>query len=342
MRRARATIGVTMGDPAGIGPEIVVKALSKPALYEVCRPVVFGDLKLLKHTADQLKEAVKLQAIKDPEEASGKPGIIEVVDLQNVDLEKLKIGTVSREAGKASVEYIEAAVKYALAGKLDALATAPINKESINLAGSPYIGHTELISALTNSAEPETVFWVHGVAILFLTRHLSLKKAIEAVKKDNIVASTIRINGLLQKLGLAKPRIAVAALNPHGSDGGLMGDEEEKEIAPAVKEIRERGVNASGPIPADSVFHLAFSGAYDAVLSLYHDQGHIPAKTVDFYGTVSLTLNLPFVRTSVDHGTAFEIAGKGIANSKSMEEAIRAAAEIVSKFRGSYAVPSSS
>lgn len=328
------TVGITMGDPAGIGPEIVVKALSKPTTYEFCKPVVIGDLKLLKHTANQLKEAVKLRAIKNPRKASGKPGVIEVIDLQNVDLERLRIGEVSKEAGKASIEYIKVAVKHALDGELDAIATAPINKESIGLAGSAHIGHTELISALTNTAEPETVFWVRGVAIFFLTRHLSLKKAIEAVKKDNIVASMIRINDLLRKLGFKKPRIAIAALNPHASDGGLMGDEEKTEITPAIVAVREKGIDAVGPVPADSVFHLAFLGEYDVVLSLYHDQGHIPAKTVDFYGTVSVTLNLPFVRTSVDHGTAFEIAGKGVANSKSLEEAIRTAAEIASKFKG--------
>ncbi len=329
----RTTVGVTIGDPAGIGPEIVVKALSKPTIYERCTPIAFGDLKLLQHTAEQLKENVKLKAISSPGEALGKAGTIDVIDMRNVNLRELRVGQVSREAGRASIEYIEAATKLALRGEIDAMATAPINKEAINLAGSPYIGHTELISALTNAPDPETVFWVRGVSIFFLTRHLSLKKAIEEVKKDNIVASATRANSLLLKLGVVNPRLAVAALNPHGSDGGLMGDEEEKEIAPAVMEIREKGIDAAGPVPADSVFHLAFSGVYDAVLSLYHDQGHIPSKTVDFYGTVSLTLNLPFVRTSVDHGTAFEIAGRGVANSKSMEEAILAAAEIVSRFR---------
>ena len=177
------------------------------------------------------------------------------------------------------------------------------------------------------------MFWVQGLAIFFLTRHLPLKNAIEAVKKDRIIAVTIKADSFLRKIGFENPRIAVAALNPHASDGGLIGDEEEKEIIPAIKEIRARAINAVGPIAADSVFQQAFSGKYDAVLSLYHDQGHIPAKTIDFHGTVSVTLGLPFVRTSVDHGTAFDIAGKGIANSKSLEEAIRSAAEFAQKLK---------
>ena len=329
----KVIVGITIGDPAGIGPEIVVKALSKPEIYDVCRPVVIGDLKLLKHTTQQLKLDMALRTIENPRETSGKTSVIEVIDLKNVDLERLRIGETSKEAGKASIEYIEVAVRHALNRELDAIATAPINKESINLAGSPHIGHTELIGALTNTKEPITMFWVRGVLIFFLTRHLSLKEAIRAVKKGRILASTVKIDSILRQMGFEKPRIAIAALNPHASDGGLMGDEEKREIIPAVKELREKGINAIGPVSADAVFHQAFSGKYDAVLSLYHDQGHIPAKTVDFYGTVSVTLNLPFVRTSVDHGTAYEIAGKGVANSKSMEEAIRAAAELTIKFK---------
>lgn len=220
-------------------------------------------------------------------------------------------------------------MKYALAGEIDAMATAPINKESIRLAGSHHIGHTELIADLSGSNEPLTMFWVRGVRIFFLTRHLSLRKAIDAIRNSRIVETVFVIDKLLKDIGIRRPRIAVAALNPHASDGGLVGDEEEDELIPAVKELQEKGINAVGPVPADSVFHQAFSGKYDAVLSLYHDQGHIAAKTVDFYGTVSATLGLPFIRTSVDHGTAFDIAGKGIADSKSMEEAIKAAVDLL-------------
>jgi 4-hydroxythreonine-4-phosphate dehydrogenase len=228
------------------------------------------------------------------------------------------------------MEYIEKAVKYALAGDIQAIATAPINKESIRLAGSKHIGHTEVIADLSESEKPLTMFWVRGVRIFFLTRHLSLRKAVEAVRKEKIVETVIIIDKLLKEIGFKKPRIAVAALNPHASDGGLVGDEEENELVPAVKELQGKGINSVGPVPADSVFHQAFAGRYDAILSLYHDQGHIAAKTVDFHGTVSATLGLPFIRTSVVHGTAFDIADKGIASSRSMEEAIKTAINLLS------------
>ena len=329
----KATVGITMGDPAGIGPEIVVKALSNSEVYDVCKPVVVGDLRLLSRAVDQFKLSERLRAIESPLKALGKAGIVEVVDLHNVDFKRFRIGKASKETGKASIEYIEAAVKYALNGELDAIATAPINKESIHLAGSSHMGHTELMGALTSIEEPITMFWIRGLTIFFLTRHLPLRMAIEAVDKDRIVALTVKVEGILRRMGFEKPRIAIAALNPHASDGSLIGNEEEREIIPAIKEVRGKGIKVIGPIAADAVFHRAFSGEYDAVISLYHDQGHIPAKTVDFHGVVSVTLGLPFVRTSVDHGTAFDIAGKGIANSKSLEEAIKVAAELTLRFK---------
>ncbi|MDQ1280149.1 MAG: 4-phospho-D-threonate 3-dehydrogenase / 4-phospho-D-erythronate 3-dehydrogenase [Thermoproteota archaeon] len=329
----RPIIGVTIGDPAGIGPEIVLKALSNLELYKLCKPLIIGDLKLLQQISKQLSLNLSFNVLVHPREAKGEAGTIEVLNIKNVDLMTLQIGKIAQEAGKAAVEYIENAVKYALAGEIDAIATAPINKESIRLAGSRHIGHTELIADLSGSNEPLTMFWVRGVRIFFLTRHLSLRKAIDEIKNSKIVRTVFVIDKLLKDIGIRKPRIAVAALNPHASDGGLVGDEEEVELIPAVKELQLKGINVIGPVPADSVFHQAFSGKYDAVLSLYHDQGHIAAKTVDFYGTVSATLGLPFIRTSVDHGTAFDIAGKGIADSKSMEEAIKAAVDLLSPKR---------
>ena len=329
----KTTVGITMGDPAGIGPEIVVRALSKREIYTFCQPVVIGDLRLLRRKVGDLKEEVTLRALENPRVVAGDSGVIEVVDLHNVNLDQLRIGQASKEAGRASLEYIKVAVHHAMKGNLDVITTAPINKEAIHLAGSTHIGHTELIGALTNTEDPVTVFWSSGVFIFFLTRHLQLKKATEAVKKDEIVRQAVDIDSVLSKTGF-KPRIAIAALNPHASDGGLMGYEEEREIIPAVKALKERGINAAGPIPADAVFHQAFSGSYDAVLSLYHDQGHIAAKTADFYGTVSVTLNLPFIRTSVDHGTGYEIASKNIANPASLEKAIRVAVEMDRRFGG--------
>ena len=326
------TVGITMGDPAGIGPEIVIKALLNPEIYDLCKPVVIGDLTVLKNVSMQLRSNVRFKRITTPLQALKKPNLIEVIDLQNVNPITFRLGEVSREAGKAAIEYIQVAVKHALNGAIGALTTAPINKESIHLAGLDQVGHTELLGVLTNTTDPLTMFWLHGVAIFFLTRHIQLKKAIEAVKKDRIVDLTIKMHYFLQQMGISEPRIAVAALNPHTSDNSLMGDEEETEILPAVRAVRAQGINTIGPIAADAVFHQAFLGQYDGVLSLYHDQGHVAAKTFDFDKTVAVTLGLPFIRTSVDHGTAYEIAGKGLANSKSLEEAIRAAVELSLKF----------
>ncbi len=325
----KPVIGVTMGDPAGIGPEIAIKVLSKPKVYRICKPVLIGDLGLLKKTALKLKIRSSFETVRSPRAALGKESIIEIVDLRNVDPDTLEAGKVSIQSGRASIEYIEKAVEYALRGEVDAVATGPINKKAIQLAGSRHIGHTEMLAALCGVENPLTMFWVRGARIFFLTRHLPLAEAIRAVKKGLIVETAVKIAEELRGIGLEEPLIAVAALNPHASDEGLVGDEESREIVPAVEELNARGIRAIGPVPADTVFLKALEGRYDAVLSLYHDQGHIAAKTVDFYGTVSVTLGLPFIRTSVDHGTAYDIAGKGIANPRSLEEAVKLAADLV-------------
>jgi len=325
----RPVIGVTMGDPAGIGPEIAVKVLSKPNVYHSCKPVLIGDLGLLKKTAGELKIKTAFKTVSSPRDALGKESIIEIVDLRNVDLGALEVGKVSIQSGRASIEYIEKAVVYALRGDVDAIATGPINKQAIQLAGSRHIGHTEMLAALCGIENPLTMFWVRGARIFFLTRHLPLAEAVRAVRKDLIVETAVKIAQELRLVGLKEPLIAVSALNPHASDEGLVGDEEALEINPAIKELNARGIRAVGPVPADTVFLKALENRYDAVLSLYHDQGHIAAKTVDFYGTVSVTFGLPFIRTSVDHGTAYDIAGKGLANPRSLEEAIKLAAKLV-------------
>ncbi|HIE18311.1 TPA: 4-hydroxythreonine-4-phosphate dehydrogenase PdxA [Candidatus Bathyarchaeota archaeon] len=324
----RPIVGVTMGDPAGIGPEITLKALSKPSVCRLCKPVVIGDLKLLEKTSEKLSLDISLRDTDSLGEALGKIGIVDVIDLENIDLSSFEFGKASAKGGKASVEYIERAVDLALHGEIDAITTCPINKQAIRMAGSPYIGHTEMFGALCGVKDPLVMFWVRGVKIFFLTRHAPLAEAIQAVKKEHIVEIVTRIAFELRRVGFNKPVIAVASLNPHASDGGLIGDEERKEIVPAVEELRSRGFHVVGPVPADAVFHKAFEGYYDVVLSLYHDQGHIAAKTVDFYGTISVTLGLPFIRTSVDHGTAYDIVRKGIANSKSLEEAVKLAAQL--------------
>jgi len=214
-----------------------------------------------------------------------------------------------------------------MSGEADAVATAPINKEALHAAGVPYLDHTEALAALANAPNPLTMFVVRNLRIFFLTRHVSLARACSDITRSDVSNGLVQVEAALDRFGISQARIAVAALNPHGGEGGMFGDEEITQIRPGVRDAREQGVDAFGPVPADAVFHLALDGQYDAVLSLYHDQGHIAAKTLDFERTVSITAGLPFVRSSVDHGTAFDIAGTGLASSVSMEEAIKSASE---------------
>ncbi|MGL4982821.1 MAG: 4-hydroxythreonine-4-phosphate dehydrogenase PdxA [Treponemataceae bacterium] len=280
-------IGITVGDPAGIGAEIVEKAINCSLVTDICEPVVYGSLKPLK---------------------------------------KSLMGRVSAEGGQAAFLAIKSATEDALLGKIDAVATAPVNKESLHAANIPYIGHTEIFAALTNTQDPLTMFETLSLKVFFLTRHVSLRNACDLITEERLVDYLIRCsNHLASQLGIQNPCIAVAGLNPHCGESGLFGNEEQV-IFLAIQKARVHGVNAVGPIGADSVFHLAKIGKFDAVLSLYHDQGHIACKTLDFDRTISLTLGMPFLRTSVDHGSAFDIAGKGCASAVSMIEAIRIAA----------------
>jgi len=333
MEDKRPRIAITIGDPSGIGPEIAIKSLLREEVYRMCRPILIGDLRLLRKISEEMMLNAKFKALRSPSDVLGRKGIIEVIDLKNIDIDDLRIGAATAQAGEVSIQYVEKAVEYALRREVDAIVTGPINKKSIRLAGCSHIGHTEMIAALSGVEDPLTMFWVRGARIFFLTRHMPLEDAIKYVKRTRIIDTTLKIVDALKKIGIEKPRVAVAALNPHASDGGLIGKEEEEEISPAVEDLRKKGIDAYGPVPADSVFHQAVEGRFDAVLSLYHDQGHIAAKTLNFYGTVSVTLGLRFIRTSVDHGTAYEIAGKGIANSKSLEEAMKLAAHLVSRVR---------
>jgi len=294
--RQKPRIGITTGDPAGIGPEIVTKALHDPHILEICEPVVFG--------------------MTDP------------ASIADAGIEQ---GTISAAGGRAAYESIEQAVIAAQKGEIDAIATAPINKESLRAAGVPYIGHTEILAGLTGSDDPLTLFETLSLRVFFLSRHVSLREACDLVTEERIYRYLVRCNRALKEgLGFADPLIAVAGLNPHCGEHGLFGTEEEC-IAPAIERASIEGVRAVGPIGADSVFHLAKNGRFDAVLSLYHDQGHIACKTLDFERTISLTIGLPFLRTSVDHGTAFDIAGKNTASAVSMIEAIRIAARYAHK-----------
>ncbi len=322
----KSYIGIPMGDPAGIGPEIVVKAMIDDRSFEMAKPVVIGEKKTLQQAMNFCKVDLKINTINKVSEGDYKKGTLNLIDLENVDVEKLKVGQVQAMAGRAAFEYIEKAVEFAMDKELAAIATTPINKESFKAGNIPYIGHTEALAALTNTHDPLTMFQVSSLRVFFLSRHVSLKKACEMVKEERITNYIERCIVALNRLGIEKAKLVISGLNPHCGEHGLFGDEEITEIEPAIKKAQEKGLDVEGPVPADSVFHLALNGKYDAVLSLFHDQGHIATKMVDFERTISLTNNMPFLRTSVDHGTAFNIAGTGKASAVSLVEAIYLAA----------------
>lgn len=327
-------VGITMGDPAGIGPEVVVKALDDGGVFEVARPLVIGDAGVILRTAEMLEARLKVRPVKWPGEIENGRGILQVLDLENVNARTLRIGEVQAQTGRAAFQYVQRAVELALAGAIDAIATAPLNKEALRQGGVSCVDHTEMLSELTNCRDLLTMFAVRQMKIFFVTRHVSLRGACGDLTVDGVFATLSRADAALRRFGWLDSRLAVAALNPHGGEGGLFGDEEETVLKPAIARARQKGINVSGPIPADAVFSQCLRGDHDAVVSLYHDQGHIAAKTFDFERTVSVTTGLPFVRTSVDHGTAFDIAGKGEASSVSMQEAIRVAAEYTLRMRG--------
>lgn len=324
-------IAITPGDPAGIGPEIVLKALASGSLYRLCRPIIIGETKILRECARAAGIKAKLESVHSLEILKIRPGLVTVFEVPGIGNRKLVPGKISAAAGKASLRYLEKAFELARTGAVDAIATAPIHKEAIHRAGARGIGHTELLAELSGGGKPLTLFVCGSLKIFFLTRHLSLRAVLREVTYKNVLSALLRIRDEMTALGTPRPHIAVAALNPHAGDGGLLGREEIEEIGPAIKDARRRGLTVDGPVAADSVFHQALEGKYDCVLSLYHDQGHIAARTYDFDGTVAVTLGLPVLRTSVDHGTAFDIAWKGLASPKSMIEAIKVAAQLARK-----------
>ena len=327
MKRNLKKIGITLGDPAGIGPEIVLKALSgHPEIYEKALPVVFGSRAVLDAAMRNLGLQLEIKETTRLDEWPAGPQRIVLFPATEPDTLP-RPGKIDPLAGRLAFSWIEAAAAAANVNKIDAVVTAPINKAALKQAGLPFRDHTEMFGRLTNSAAPMTLFVTGTLRIFFYTRHLAFKDIAAHLDKKTLVQTINRCLSHLRRLGFGQPRLAVAALNPHGGEGGLMGREEIDIIEPAVRQVKEQGAEVSGPIPADSVFHLAKEGAYDAVLSLYHDQGHIAAKTLDFHRTVSLTMGLPFLRTSVDHGTAMDIAGKNLADETNMVQAILAAAE---------------
>jgi 4-hydroxythreonine-4-phosphate dehydrogenase len=326
MSTQKPLIGLTVGDPAGIGPEIVIKALSDQISYDVSRPVVYTDRCILERSLTDLGSPIQLNQVESPADGRFQTGTIDFVDTHILS-DPVPYGQVSAEGGRAGLAYLDQATDAALAGTVDGLATAPLNKESLQAAKAPFIDHTAALKARAALREPMTLFLVKTLKIFFLTRHISFREIPDAITEDLILDAAPLCALYLRQLGVENPYVAIAALNPHGGEQGLFGTDEMDVIGPAVKKAKDRGMNVAGPVPADSVFHQALEGKYDGVLSLYHDQGHIAAKTLDFHGTVSLTMGLKFLRTSVDHGTAFDIAGKGIAGERGMIEAIKAAGQ---------------
>jgi 4-hydroxythreonine-4-phosphate dehydrogenase len=330
----KPVIVVPIGDPAGIGPEIVVKALAHTEVEDAAKVIVTGDRNIIQRALAVTGVPLTIRIVGGPEEGDFSCGSLNLIALDNIDMERFEPGLVSGMCGKAAYEYIAKSIELALARKADAVATTPINKESLKAGGVPFIGHTEIFGKLTGVDDPLTMFETRGLRVFFLSRHVSLRKACDMVTKDRIVDYVKRSAAVLKKLGVATGTMAIAGLNPHSGEHGLFGDEEVNEVFPAVKELKEAGYDVAGPIGADSVFHLALKGVYNSVLSLYHDQGHIATKTLDFDRTISITGGMPILRTSVDHGTAFDIAWKNTASEVSMVEAILLAAKYSPGFAG--------
>jgi 4-hydroxythreonine-4-phosphate dehydrogenase len=326
--KQRPTILITMGDAAGVGPEIIVKALLSKQIYSICRPLVVGDGMTISKAIRLLDSPLKLHPVNEASEVNSEFGSIDLIDLKNLDQSEIIVGQVCKACGKAAMEYIGQAAQLALAGKVKAVVTTPINKEATIQAGYGDVGHLEFFARITQASEYATMLVSGSLRVVHLTTHYSLRDACELVTKERIFAKLRLTHDSFGQWGIAHPRIGVAALNPHASEGGAFGSEENEQILPAIREGQELGIDAKGPFPADSIFNRAIDGEFDVTLAMYHDQGHIPIKVHGFERSVSVALGLPFIRTSVDHGTAFDIAGKGITDSQSLEEAIIMAVQL--------------
>lgn len=326
MARNRPLLAVTMGDPAGVGPEVIVKALDDPEVWTVCRPVVVGDARWMAEAARIVGAARPVRVVQAVTE-TGTGDSVDVLDLANVDPGFVR-GRVSAEAGRAAYEFIQEAVRLALDGKVAGVVTAPINKEALHAAGRQFAGHTEILAELCGAKGVVMMLVAGRLRVSHVSTHVSLRRALERVTVDRI-GEVIRLtHAALLRLGLSAPRIAVAGLNPHAGEGGLFGTEDQEIIRVAVAAAQKAGLNAQGPFPPDTLFFRANQGEFDAVVAMYHDQGHIPIKLVGFYEAVNVTLGLPIIRTSVDHGTAFDIVGTGRADERSMVAALRLAAQM--------------
>lgn len=331
------TIAITMGDPAGIGAEIAVKSLQSPKTYAYARPLIIGDLDYVKDAVAMVGGGLAVNVISHPSEGLYRPGTLDIMDLDNVDAGEVSYGVVSAKAGHAAYQYIERAIGLALAREVDAVVTGPIHKESLNLGGHSYSGHTEIFADLTNTSDCAMMLADGDFRVAHVTTHVSLRQACNLVTRKRVLVVIRLAHDALRALGMSEPKIGVAGLNPHAGEGGMFGTEDAEEIAPAVADAQAMGIKAEGPIPPDTLFAKARGGQYDMAIAMYHDQGHIAMKTAGFaldsstgkwtaVSGVNVTLGLPIIRVSVDHGTAFGKAGKGTASPQSMIQALELAA----------------
>ena len=323
-------IAITMGDPAGIGPEVLLKALSEGDLFERCTPLIMGDAGVLSKVRRELGLSVTLNTVSAPEQAE--PNKANLISLSNINLDTFQFGVSRKDLGLVSTFYIVKGTEFCVSGKVDALVTAPINKAMLHEAGYDYTGHTEMLKDYTHADYASTMLVGDHIRITRVTSHLPISRVAERITKPRVLKAIRATNlALADAFGIANPHVAVCALNPHGGEDSLFGSEEMDVIRPAVEEARAEGIRVSGPMPSDIVFPRARDGQYDAVVCMYHDQALIPFRLIDFGYGVNITLGLPVIRTSPDHGTAYDIAGKGIASEKSMIKAIRFAAQMVEK-----------
>ncbi|MGH7267275.1 MAG: 4-hydroxythreonine-4-phosphate dehydrogenase PdxA [Candidatus Rokuibacteriota bacterium] len=332
-------LGVTMGDPAGIGPEIAAKALAEPAVRKAARLVVVGDARVMAEAARLSGVSAPVRAVERVADATWAADTVEVLDLRNVDHAAFAFGRVSAMCGRAAYGYIERAAKLALAREIDGVVTGPINKEALAAAGVAHSGHTEILADLTGTRACAMLLMGRELRVIHVTTHVALRRVPELVTRERVL-QTIRLGReAMRRLGIAAPRLAVCGLNPHAGESGLFGDEEQHAIGPAIADARAEGIDATGPYPADTLMSRARGGEFDCVVAMYHDQGHTPVKTLGFrydeasrawtaMSGVNVTVGLPILRVSVDHGTAFDRAGRGTANPESMVEAILVAAEM--------------
>lgn len=339
MSKKLPVIGISAGDPAGIGAEVTIKAINDPELAGICKPLVIGDASVIAKAIEESGLNLQLNSVKSPAEARYEPGVINVLDMACLKPGEHQYKKATAAQGQAAYDYIAKNIALALAGEVDATVTAPINKEAINKAGCHHAGHTEIYAALTGTKDYCMMLAEGGFRVAHVSTHVSLRDACDAVKKERVLKVIELAWDALRKMGIANPRIGVAGLNPHSGENGLFGREEIEEITPAIEEARKKGMDVSGPVPPDTVFTKMAGGLYDVVIVMYHDQGHIPVKMKGFkfdektgqmgaVAGVNITLGLPIVRVSVDHGTAFEIAGEGRANPESMIDSIRLAASL--------------